>query len=315
MLKFKICSTGSYLPNKIVKNADLPAELETSDEWIVSRTGIRQRHIAAPDESSSTMAAQALSQALERAGLKAQDLDGIIVATTTPDLYFPSTAALVQQALNSGQGFAFDIQAVCSGFVYALQIAASMLNGSGYRRIAVIGADTMSRILDWQDRSSCVLFGDGAGAVIIEQTQDEIGLLSYNINCDGRLRDILCTSGGVAHGDRNCFLEMKGREVYKQAIDLMSESLARAIDEAGVDAIDYLVPHQANQRIIDQVAAKFEMAPHKIISTIALHANTSAASIPLGLDHTFAGNPPADKVLAITAAGAGFTWGSSIIKT
>lgn len=313
MLNFIIRSTGAYLPHNILKNTDLPAHLDTSDEWIQSRTGIRQRHIAAEGELTSDLAAKALDKALTKAGLTADDLDCIIVATTTPDSHFPATAVHVQHKVGMKKGFAFDLQAVCSGFIYALHVAASLINSGGVKRVALIGAETMSRIVDWNDRRSCILFGDGAAAVILEYSRDNIGVVKSSLGSNGALAPILNTPGGISMGNIQAKLHMQGPEVFKAAVEVMTSSLLDVIEQG--EEVDYLVPHQANTRIIEMVRQKLDFPKEKVVITADIHANTSAASIPLALDHLFEQIDFRGKTLALTAAGAGFTWGSILLRT
>jgi 3-oxoacyl-[acyl-carrier-protein] synthase-3 len=321
MLVSKIIATGSYLPGKIVSNNDLSKIVDTSDEWITSRTGIKSRHIADNNEFTSDLAAKSLEDALTNYNLSPNDIDGIIVATTTPDLVFPSTATLVQQKVGVKKGFAYDINAVCSGFIYALSIADSMLKNKLASRIAVIGAETMSRILDWNDRSTCILFGDGAGTVILEASQSTqqslTGILYNKIEADGTYSEILKVDGGVSKIHPDAKLTMSGREVFKNAIDKMSSSILQALEALSLtlDDLDYVILHQANQRIIEAVQDKLGVDAKKMISTIENHGNTSAASIPLALDNKIKSNIiKKGDTLAFAAIGAGITWGCSIIK-
>lgn len=320
----RIVSTGSYLPPRRLSNADLTAELaakgvETSDEWIVERTGIRARHFAAPEITSSDLAYEAALQALSSGGLQASDIDLILVATSTPDMVFPSTAAILQSKLGITNGCpAFDVQAVCSGFVYALTVADSLIKTGTAKRALVIGAEVFSRILDFNDRTTCVLFGDGAGAVILEAS-DTPGILASDLHADGRHAGILCTpgtvSGGSVLGDPT--LKMDGPAVFKLAVGVL-ESAARAVlEKAGkTDAdIDWLIPHQANIRIMQSTAKKLKMPLEKLIVTVDQHGNTSAASIPLALDHAVrSGKVKRGDTLMLEGVGGGFTWGAVLVQ-
>lgn len=319
----RITGTGSFLPPDRVTNADLAARLardgiETSDEWIVERTGIRARHFAAPEVTSSELAVQAARHALEAAGRTADDIDLVIVATSTPDMVFPSTACLVQSKLGMRHGApAFDMQAVCSGFVYGLSVADSMIRSGAANRALVIGAEVFSRILDFKDRTTCVLFGDGAGAVVLEAS-DMPGILASELHADGRHADILCTPGTVAGGQvtGDPFLKMDGQAVFKLAVGVL-ESVARAVlAKAGrSDAdIDWLIPHQANIRIMQSTAKKLKLPMDKLIVTVDEHGNTSAASIPLALDEAVRQGrvKPGDTVM-LEGVGGGFTWGAVLL--
>ena len=318
MLKSKIIATGSYLPKKIVTNLELTKTVDTSDEWIFDRTGIRQRHIAADGELTSDIATQAALKALESCGFKAEDLEMIIVATTTPDLTFPATATTVQAKLNAKKAFAFDIQAVCSGFVYAVNVADNFIKSGQVKNALVIGADVLSRIVDWQDRNTCVLFGDGAGAVLLQATEDEnSGIIASTLHSDGSLNNILKTNGGVSTNQKSGVIEMLGKEVFKHAVDKMVKSVLTTLKKADLKTtdIDLLIPHQANARILTAVADKLELAADKVIMTVEKHANTSAASIPLALDlASREGKIKAGDVLVLEALGGGLTWGSIVLR-
>ena len=316
-----LTASGSYLPQKIVTNDDLTKTLDTSDEWIRQRTGIAQRHIAAEDELTSDMAVAAAKQALNMAGLGADALDGIIVATTTPDDTFPSTASVVQRKL-AAAGFAFDVQAVCAGFIYGLDVGDAMIKAGKARKILVIGAETFSRILDWQDRSTAVLFGDGAGAVVLEASDapencdENWGILSSVIFTDGRFRDILYVDGGVARGQVGK-VKMVGPDVFKHAVEKLANGLDQAMTQSGLGAedIDWLVPHQANDRIIKTLQKKLKLPDERVIRTIARHANTSAASIPLAFDEAMRGKQiKSGDVVAFEAIGGGLAWGAAIVR-
>jgi 3-oxoacyl-[acyl-carrier-protein] synthase-3 len=313
----KLVASGSYLPNKILTNAELAEIIDTSDEWIVSRTGIKTRHIAGDNEYSSDLAVKSLSNALANSGVDPITIDAIIVATTTPDQTFPATAAIVQAKMKLNKGFAFDINAVCSGFVYALTVADSLIKTGVAKTIAVIGVDTMSKILDWKDRSTCVLFGDGAGCFILEATDKPCGILSSCIYCDGTYYDILHAPSGIAANSLDPKVIMNGQEVFKHAVNKMISSSITAIERANltIDDINWILPHQANQRILNTMAQKFSVDEAKVISTLAMHANTSAASIPIAFEHYNGLNKiqKGDNII-ITAAGAGFTWGSIVLN-
>lgn len=305
---------GSYLPEKIVSNYDLEKQIETSHDWIFTRTGINQRHIAAKDETSSDMAYKASLNAINDAKIQSDDIDLIIVATTTPDLTFPATAVLLQKKLEI-QGAAFDVQAVCAGFVYALNIADNFIKSGQCKSILVVGVDKMSSIVNWQDRSTAVLFGDGAGAVILQAGEVGKGILNININSDGRYSDILNTCSGVATNGASGFVQMQGQEVFRHAVAKMTQSVKKSLINAGLEIsdVDFLVPHQANQRIIERVGKKLNIDSNKVISTVADTANTSAASIPIALDRAkdkFKEN----SIIALTAIGGGLSWGSALIR-
>lgn len=318
MLKSYIKSVGGYLPSKIVNNEELSKTVDTSDEWIFTRTGISQRHIAKKNELTSDMCCKAAKVAIKNAAINANDIDLIIVATTTPDLTFPSTAALTQKKLGINNNCpAFDIQAVCSGFLYALSIADSLIKAEKYRNALVIGADKMSSIVDWSDRGTCVLFGDGAGAVILSSSNStlESGILDFDLKANGSLDEILYTDGGVSANNKSGVVKMNGKEVFRHAVDKMSGSLLKIIERNSlcVEDIAYIVPHQANMRIIGAIAKKLELDEDKAITTVNKHSNTSAASIPLALYENYTRFKRGDVIL-MTAAGGGFTWGSVLLK-
>lgn len=313
-----ITGSGSYLPEKVLTNHDLAKMMDTDDEWIRQRTGISQRHIVGDDELTSDMAVHAAHRAIEMAGLTASDMDGIIVATTTPDDTFPSTAATVQRKLGASQAFAFDVQAVCAGFIYALDVADAMIKSGKAKKIVVIGAEAFSRILDWNDRSTAVLFGDGAGAVILEASDQAKGwgILSSVIFTDGRFRDILYVDGGPARGKVGT-VKMNGQDVFKHAVEKLASGLDQAIKQSGLQEndIDWLVPHQANVRIINYLQKKLKMPDEKIVRTVSRHANTSAASIPLAFDEAMRENRIQNgDVVAFEGIGGGLAWGASIVR-
>ena len=313
---------GSYLPDRILTNDELASTVDTSDAWIVERTGIRERHIAAEGEYTSDLGLRAARAALENARLAAEDIDLIILATSTPDQTFPATAATIQGELGITRGAAFDIQAVCSGFVFALATADTYLRCGQYKRALVIGAETFSRILDWKDRTTCVLFGDGAGAVILESregqgTNADQGILTTHIHTDGRYRDKLYVDGGPSTTGTAGFLRMEGREVFRHAVLNITAVIQEALDAAGLraDDIDLFVPHQANKRILDGTARKVGISPEKIVVTLDKHGNTSAASIPLALDTALRdGRIRRGDLILLEAMGGGFTWGSALLR-
>ena len=312
-------SVGAYLPANVVTNEDLSAYVDTSDEWIQRRTGITQRHFVAEGETTADLASHAANQALANAAMQPQDIDLIIVATTTPDNTFPSTATKVQHQIGAAGAIAFDVQAVCSGFIYAVDVAEAMLRGGRGRRALVIGAESFSKLLDWQDRTTCVLFGDGAGAVILEITDEasDWGIRSSVLHADGAHRDILYVDGGPSSTNDVGHVRMEGKEVFRHAV----EKLAAVMDEALAAAdmqpqdIDWLVPHQANIRIIDAMQKKMQLPSEKVIRTVAAHANTSAASIPLALATAVGdGRVQNGDLLAMEAIGGGLVWGAALIK-
>ena len=313
MIHSKLIASGSYLPEKLIKNIDLDPSLETSDEWITTRTGIKQRYIAADDQVTSDLAAQAI----RNTGIDPSTIDGIIVATTTPDVIFPSTAINVQNKLGIHKGFAFDINAVCAGFVYALAVADGMIKNKTAKRIAVVGAETMSRVLDWKDRATCVLFGDGAGAFILEASPEQ-GIIDSSLDAASDKSDILRVCGGISAGNMNAKVEMNGKEVFKTAVDSMSSSLKNLLEKNNInmDDLDWILPHQANQRILSAVATRLGAEEEKVISTVGIHANTSAASIPLAYDHyKILGKVKSGQLIALSGIGAGMTWGSVLLRT
>ncbi len=315
---------GHYLPERIVSNAEFEAmeELGTSDEWIRSRSGIERRHFAAEGETTSQMALHAARAALAHAGLEADDIDAIIVATSTPDLTFPSVATMVQAGLGMTRGYAFDVQAVCAGFVYALSNANALIISGQAQRVMVIGAETFSRIMDWTDRATCVLFGDGAGALIIEAregagTSDDAGILAVDLNSDGTHRDLLYVDGGVSTTQTTGVLRMQGKEVFRHAVDKLAQTAETALERAGVTAadVDWVVPHQANLRIIKGTVRKFGLPMSKVIVTVQDHGNTSAASIPLAMSVGVAdGRIKPGHLLVTEAIGGGLAWGAVVLR-
>ncbi|MGB7419624.1 MAG: beta-ketoacyl-ACP synthase III [Erythrobacter sp.] len=316
----RVVASGSALPDRIVTNAELAARVDTSDEWITARTGIRQRHIAGEGETTATLATAAARAALRDGGFQPADIDCIVLATATPDNTFPATATKVQAALGCNGGIAFDVAAVCSGFLYALATADALLRTGMARRALVIGAETFSRILDWEDRTTCVLFGDGAGAVVLEAPDAAIadtGILATRLHADGAHHDLLYVDGGPSTTQTVGHLRMQGREVFRHAVSNLSQVLGEVLDEAGVhvDEIDWVVPHQANARILDATAKKLRLPPEKIVVTVASHANTSAASVPLAFDTARRdGRIVAGDLVMFEAMGGGFTWGASLVR-
>lgn len=312
-----IKGTGSALPRTRVSNAELAKRVDTTDEWIVERTGIKFRHIAEDDETTSSLAIEAAAKAMKAAGLSGSDIDLIIVATATPDQTFPATATIVQDALDCNGCVAFDVAAVCSGFLYALSVADSMIRVGSAQNALVIGAETFSRILDWEDRGTCVLFGDGAGAIVLAAEQGEKGVLATRLHADGAHNQLLYVDGGAGTTGTVGKLRMKGREVFRHAVVNLASVLKEVLEEAGesIDNVDWVVPHQANARILDATAKKLNLAPEKVIKTVDIHANTSAASVPLALDTAVRdGRIKPGDLLVLEAMGGGFTWGASIIR-
>ena len=320
MIRSVITGTGSALPRNCVTNAELAEKVDTSDEWIVERTGIRQRYIAGEGETTSTLATESARNALEAAGVDASEIGLIVLAPATPDHTFPATATQVQAALGCGGGVAFDVQAVCSGFLYALATADSLLRTGMAQKALVIGAETFSRILDWDDRATCVLFGDGAGAVVLEAqdvTEDGPGILASRLHADGQHKDMLFVDGGPSTTGTVGHLRMKGREVFRHAVTNLSSVLAEVLDDTKLSAsdIDWVVPHQANARILDATARKLQLAPEKVVVTVDQHANTSAASVPLALDTAMRdGRIKQGDLVMFEAMGGGFTWGASLAR-
>ena len=320
MIRSVITGSGSALPRQCVTNADMAERIDTTDEWIVERTGIRQRYIAGEDETTSSLATAAARQALEAAGVEAAEIGLIVLATATPDHTFPATATQVQAALGCGGGVAFDVAAVCSGFLYALATADSLLRTGMAKKALVIGAETFSRILDWEDRTTCVLFGDGAGAVVLEArevAEDGPGILATRLHADGAHKDLLYVDGGPSTTGTVGKLRMKGREVFRHAVVNLAEVLREVLDDSGQTAadIDWVVPHQANARILDATARKLDLPGEKVVVTVDRHANTSAASVPLAFDTAMRDGriKPGDLVM-FEAMGGGFTWGAALAR-
>jgi 3-oxoacyl-[acyl-carrier-protein] synthase-3 len=320
-LRAVVIGCGHYLPSRIVENAEFEATLDTNDEWIRSRSGIERRHFAAEGETTSSMAAAAANAALETAGLGANDVDAIIVATSTPDLTFPSAATMVQAELGMTRGFAFDVQAVCAGFVYALSNANALIVSGQAKRVMVIGAETFSRIMDWTDRSTCVLFGDGAGALLLEAqestgTPEDRGILATDLHSDGRYRDLLYVDGGVSTGTTG-YLRMQGNQVFRQAVSKLAATATTAMERAGVGAtdVDWIVPHQANIRIIQGTAKKLDLPMERVVVTVQDHGNTSAASIPLALSvGRNRGQIKPGDLIVTEAIGGGLAWGAVVLR-
>lgn len=317
-IKSKIVATGSYLPEKFLTNFDLEKTVETTDAWIVERTGISKRHIAADNQLTSDIAFEAVKNLLKNSPISASEIEMIIVATTTPDLTFPACATTLQAKLGANKAFAFDVQAVCSGFVYAVNCAHNFISSGQVKNALVVGADILSRIVDWNDRNTCVLFGDGAGAVLLQATSEEnSGILACSLHSDGNLNSILKTSGGPAFNQKAGFIEMAGKDVFKHAVEKMTKSVLATLEKANltVKDIDLLVPHQANLRILNAVAHRLELPEDKVIITVQNHANTSAASIPLALDFANKNNRlKKGDVVVLEALGGGLTWGSIVLR-
>lgn len=319
MRRSVLLGVGGYLPERIVTNAELAQRVDTSDEWITERTGIRQRHIAADDQKTSDLAIEAARRALEKAQVDPSEIDLIVLATATPDLTFPATAARVQAALGVTKGAAFDIQAVCSGFIFALATADNALVRGQAHTALVIGAETFSRILDWNDRGTCVLFGDGAGAVVLraEEVSDNRGVIATFLRTDGRHHDLLYVDGGPSQTQSVGHLRMIGNAVFRQAVEHISGAMIEACRLGGVslDEVDWFVPHQANQRILDGVARRLQISPDKVITTVARHGNTSAASVPLALATGFEdGRVKPGHLVLMEALGGGLTWGAALVR-
>ena len=322
VMRSVVLGYGAYLPERILTNAELAKMVDTSDEWIIQRTGIKQRHIAAEGEFTSHLGLKAAQAAIANAGIDTQSIDLIVLATSTPDNTFPATAVAIQHGLGINHGAAFDLQAVCSGFIFALATADNFLRSGAFKRALVIGAETFSRILDWNDRGTCVLFGDGAGAVVLEAqpqagTSADRGILTTHLRSDGRHKDKLFVDGGPSSTQTVGHLRMEGREVFKHAVGMITDVIVDAFEATGTtaDDIDWLVPHQANKRIIDASAKKLHIAPQKVVLTVDRHGNTSAASIPLALAAAAGdGRIKKNDLLMLEAMGGGFTWGSALLR-
>lgn len=318
----RVLGTGSYLPAHCMTNAELAQKVDTSDEWIQTRTGIRTRHIASDTELTSDIGVHAARAAMEMASIDASEIDLIVLATTTPDRTFPATASAIQEKLGVTSGAAFDVQAVCSGFVFALATADNFLKQGMFKTALVIGAETFSRILDWEDRSTCVLFGDGGGAVVIRAEESDgentsVGVLSHDIRTDGRKSELLYVDGGVSSTGTIGHVRMNGPQVFKHAVTNITSAVKSVVDKANIDIsnIDWFVPHQANQRILDGVAKKLGIDAERVVSTVGDHGNTSAASIPLALDTAVRdGRIKKGQLVLIEAMGGGFTWGASLFR-
>ncbi len=317
-IRSHIIASGSYLPERILTNKELEQMVDTTDEWIYQRSGIKQRHIASENETTVSMAVEAARKAIRNAGVSPQDIDGVIVATTTPDNTFPSVAVSVQAALDIPVGIAFDVQAVCTGFVYALSVADNFIKGGQLKRVLVIGAEKMSSVVDWEDRATCVLFADGAGAVLLEAREDsDGGILSTHLYADGRMKELLYTNGGVSTTGQSGKIVMQGREVFKNAVTLMADAVTAALEKNNMqpEQIDWLVPHQANSRIIEATARKLNLPMEQVVLTVDHHGNTSAASIPLAFDEAMqAGKIKPNQYVLFEALGGGLTWGSALVK-
>ncbi len=321
-VRSQIIGCGSYLPDRIVTNAELAEQLDTSDEWITSRSGIRQRHIAADGELTSDLAFRASERALADAGMAATDVDLIILGTTTPDNTFPATATKVQAMLGIGDAVAFDVQAVCTGFVYGLSVADNFIKARQAETALVIGAETFTRILDWEDRGTCVLFGDGAGAVVLRAGEADAdgkapGILSTRLHSDGRYNDVLYVDGGPSSTKTSGFVRMAGKEVFRHAVANMAAVVEEILGERGltIDDIDWLIPHQANKRILDGTARKLNLPAERVVVTVEHHANTSAASIPLALDEAVRdGRIQSGQLVMLDGMGGGLTWGAGLVR-
>lgn len=325
MQRSRIISTGSYLPEKILSNSDLETMVDTSDEWILERTGIRERRIADESQAASDLAYEASKQAIERAGLKADDIDMIIVATVTGDMPFPSTACFLQNRLGATNAVGFDINAACSGFLYALYIADSFVRTGAHRRILVVGTEVLSKVTDWEDRTTCVIFGDGAGAVIVEATDKDRGILSMHINSDGRMWELIHLPGGGSRNPASVntiekrlhYIKMKGNETFKVAVRALEDVVQEALEHNKVrpEEIDLLIPHQANLRIIQAMAQRLCMPMNKVVVTIHKYGNTSAASIPMAMDEAVRNGKIRDhSLILLEAFGGGLTWASALVR-
>jgi 3-oxoacyl-[acyl-carrier-protein] synthase-3 len=322
MKRSVVLGAGSYLPERVLTNADLAKMVDTSDEWIIERTGIRQRHIAADAEKTSDLAMRASMRAMDNAKVGPEDIDLIVLATATPDQTFPATATRIQAGLGIHQGAAFDIQAVCTGFIYALATADSFLKNGQFKTALVIGAETFSRILDWEDRGTCVLFGDGAGAIVLRAedgagTNDDRGVLQTYLRSDGRFSDLLYVDGGPSSTQTVGHLRMAGREVFKHAVVNIADAITQSLDRVGLEVadVDWFVPHQANQRILSATAKRIGLDDDKVVVTVAKHGNTSAASVPLALIEAIRdGRIKQGDLVLMEAMGGGFTWGSALVR-
>ena len=316
-LRSVVAGTGSALPKRRVDNAELAETVDTSDQWIVERTGIRSRYIAGEGETTASLATEAARRALEDAGIPATEIDLIVLATATPDQTFPSSATKVQAALGINDCIAFDVHAVCTGFLYAVSVADSMLRGGNGTTALVIGAETFSRILDWEDRTTCVLFGDGAGALVLRAEEGESGILATRLHADGRHNDLLFVDGGPSTTGTVGKLRMKGREVFRHAVVNLADVMGEVLGAAGLssDEVDWVVPHQANARILDATAKKLGLPSEKVVVTVDRHANTSAASVPLALDAAVKdGRIKRGDIVVLEAMGGGFTWGAAVLR-
>lgn len=313
-----IIGTGSFLPEKIISNEELSKTVETTDEWIVSRTGIKQRHVVSEGQTTSDIAFKAAENAIKSANINSKEIDLIIVCTTTPDRTFPSVAVMVQAKLGLTEIPAFDLQAVCSGFIYGLSVADNYIKSGAAKTVLLIGAESMSKVIDWQDRNTCVLFGDGAGAVILRSsTNTSQGILTCKIKADGNHAPILYTDGGVCINQLTGNIKMLGKEVFKHAVDKMSQIILEVLNESKhtIEDINWVIPHQANARILDAISTKLNISPEKLVMTLDKQANTSAATIPLALDHHVKlGRIKENELLALAALGAGLTWGGCLIR-
>ena len=322
MIRSQVMGCGAFLPRTILTNAELAKRVDTSDEWIRERTGIRQRHIVAKGEKTSDLALHSARTALHDAKIAANEIDLIVVATTTPDETFPATATTLQARLGMTHGAAFDVQAVCSGFIYGMAVADNFIKAGQAKTVLLVGAESMTRLLDWTDRSTCVLFGDGAGAVVLQAKRghgdhSDRGVLNTKLYSDGRLHDLLYVDGGPSSTQTTGHLRMQGREVFRHAVTNISKAIMASVEEAGfkISDIDWFVPHQANQRILDGTARKLGISPEKVVSTVAEHGNTSAASVPLALATAVAdGRIRKGQLVLLEAMGGGFTWGASLIR-
>ena len=316
-LRSVVAGTGSALPKRRVDNAELAEQVDTSDEWIIERTGIRSRYIAGEDETTASLATEAARKALEDAGIPASEIDLIVLATATPDQTFPSSATKVQAALGINDCVAFDVHAVCTGFLYAVTVADAMLRAGTGRSALVIGAETFSRILDWEDRTTCVLFGDGAGALVLRAEDADRGILATRLHADGRHNDLLFVDGGPSTTGTVGKLRMKGREVFRHAVVNLAEVMGEVLGAADItaDDVDWVVPHQANARILDATAKKLGLPSEKVVVTVDRHANTSAASVPLALDVAVKdGRIKRGDIVVLEAMGGGFTWGAAVLR-